>query len=144
MASVPSLPVGAAWFWSPGWLDVFKGVRIRRRETFASSATPRVVVSRQEPKMLAAVNLGRLRGCLSATIEQARTEDPRALRRRIAELDQARRPPTIIERVEVPILYEDRVKKLKALVVTLRAVTEDVSLALTTACGGFYSGLEVA
>jgi DNA helicase HerA-like ATPase len=47
MASLPSLPVGTAWFWSPGWLDVFTRVRIRRRETFDSSATPRVGVSRQ-------------------------------------------------------------------------------------------------
>jgi uncharacterized protein len=34
MASLPSLPVGTAWFWSPGWLDVFTRVRIHRRETF--------------------------------------------------------------------------------------------------------------
>jgi hypothetical protein len=67
--------------------------------------------------------------------EQARAEDLRALRRRIAEREQARRPQTIIERVEVPILHEDQVKKLEALVVTLRAVTEDVSLALTKASG---------
>jgi len=127
MASLPSLPVGTAWFWSPGWLDVFTRVRIRRRETFDSSATPRVGVSRQEPKMLAAVDLERLRNRLSATIEKARAEDPRELRRRIAELEKAGRPPTIIERVEVPILHEDQVKKLEELVVTLRAVTEDLS-----------------
>lgn len=135
MASLPSLPIGTAWFWSPGWLDVFTRVRIRRRETFDSSATPRVGASRQEPKMLAAVDRERLRRRLAATIEKATAENPRALRRRIAELKHAARPQTIIERVEVPVLHEDQVKKLEALVVSLRAVAEDVSLALTKASG---------
>ena len=42
MNSLPSLPVGEAWFWSPGWLDIFQRVKIRRRETFDSSSTPKV------------------------------------------------------------------------------------------------------
>jgi hypothetical protein len=85
--------------------------------------------------MLAAVDLERLRRRLSATIEKARAEDPRALRRRIAELERAARPQTIIERVEVPVLHEEQVKRLEELVVTLRAVAEEVSLALTKAFG---------
>jgi hypothetical protein len=39
MSSLPSLPIGEAWFWSPGWLDIFKRVKVRRRETFDSSST---------------------------------------------------------------------------------------------------------
>jgi hypothetical protein len=135
MASLPSLPTGTAWFWSPRWLDVFTRVRIRRRESFDSSATPRIGTNRQGPKILAAVDLKRLRSRLSAMIEKARAEDPRELRWRIAELEKAGRPPTTIERVEVPVLHEDQVKKLEELVVTLRAVAEDVSLALTKASG---------
>jgi uncharacterized protein len=42
MASLPSLPVGTAWFWSPGWLDIFQRVKVRQRETFDSSRTPKV------------------------------------------------------------------------------------------------------
>jgi DNA helicase HerA-like ATPase len=26
MASLPSLPIGTAWFWSPGWLNVFRSI----------------------------------------------------------------------------------------------------------------------
>jgi uncharacterized protein len=133
MVSLPSLPIGMAWFWSPGWLDVFKRVRIRRRETFDSSATPKIGTRRQEPRKLAAVDLEHLRARLSGVIERVRAEDPRALRRRIAELEKAGRPQTVIERVEVPVLREDQVRKLEELVVTLRAVAEDVSLALTKA-----------
>ena len=42
LESLGSLPVGTAWFWSPGWLDVFKKVAIRKRETLDSSSTPKV------------------------------------------------------------------------------------------------------
>src|SRR3954466_12902476 len=27
LASLPSLPIGTAWFWSPGWLDAFQRVQ---------------------------------------------------------------------------------------------------------------------
>jgi hypothetical protein len=40
IASLPSLPVGTAWFWSPGWGDIFKRVKVRKRETF-DRAPPR-------------------------------------------------------------------------------------------------------
>src|SRR3712207_8124371 len=50
-------------------------------------------------------------------------------------LERAARPQTIIERVEVPVLHEEQVKRLEELVVTLRAVAEEVSLALTKAFG---------
>lgn len=34
VSSLPSLPTGEAWVWSPEFLEVFKRVRIRKRETF--------------------------------------------------------------------------------------------------------------
>jgi DNA helicase HerA-like ATPase len=40
MESLPSLPIGTAWFWSPGWLDIFMRVGVRKRMTFDSSKTP--------------------------------------------------------------------------------------------------------
>ncbi len=87
MASLPSLPIGTAWFWSPGWLDMFRRVAVRRRETFDSSATPKVGAARLEPKRLAAVDIEALKSRLAATIEKAKAEDPRELRRRIAALE---------------------------------------------------------
>lgn len=50
LSSLPVLEKGQAWFWSPGWKSedapegLFKKVRVRRRRTFDSSATPRVEV----------------------------------------------------------------------------------------------------
>lgn len=42
MDSLPSLKTGEAWFWSPEWLNCFERIQIAKRETFDSSATPRV------------------------------------------------------------------------------------------------------
>jgi uncharacterized protein DUF87/helicase HerA-like protein len=123
MRSLPSLPIGTAWFWSPGWLDVFCRVPIRRRETFDSSATPLVGTPVQPPKQLAAVDIARLRERIAATSAQAKADDPRELRRRIADLERqlATRAPAplveqIIERVEVPVIGDEQVERLEQVV----------------------------
>jgi hypothetical protein len=120
--SLPSLPIGAAWFWSPGWLDIFKRVKVRARETYDSSATPKVGQKLRPPKKLAEVDLSKLRVRIAATIEKAKAEDPREMRRRIAELErrlsQAEAVKPKVERVEVPVLRESDVKQL------MKAVTQ--------------------
>ena len=129
LASLASLPVGTAWVWSPGWLDVLVKARVRRRETFDSSATPKVGQAagqgtmgqaRTEPAALAPADLDRLRARL-ALVEEAALEDaePAELRQclalaqeRVAALEkqaQAAVPPvpktifqkTVVQRVEV-------------------------------------------
>src|SRR5579884_749848 len=90
MSSLPSLPIGTAWFWSPGWLGIFQRVRVRKRETFDSSATPEVGKKIQTPKQLAQVDLEQLRGRLAATIEKAKADDPRELKRQLAGVRQRR------------------------------------------------------
>lgn len=129
MQSLPSLPVGTAWFWSPGWLDVFTRVQVRRRETFDSSATPKVGKPVKAPKALAEVDIAKLRERLAATIERAKADDPRELRTRIVELErQLRVRPatakveTIIERVEVPVLQDGQLKRLEQTVTDLASV----------------------
>lgn len=93
MSSLPSLPIGEAWFWSPGWLGLFERVNVRDRETFDSSATPKVGQRVQARKLMAEVDLAKLRERLSATIEKARADDPQILRKRIAELERELRRP---------------------------------------------------
>jgi hypothetical protein len=118
MASLPSLPIGTAWFWSPGWLDIFQRVRVRPRETFDSSATPKAGARPAAPKRLADVDLEQLKTRIAATIEKAKAEDPRELRRRIAELEAALRTrrvsPAKTQRVEIPVLRDAQVKRLEA------------------------------
>lgn len=70
MDSLASLGLGEAWFWSPVWLEVFKKVQIRQRETFNSSKTPEVGDELVQPKALAPVDIKAIREKIAATIEQ--------------------------------------------------------------------------
>ena len=144
MQSLPSLPIGTAWFWSPGWLDIFKRVKVRRRETYDSSATPKVGQKLRPPKKLAEVDLSKLRARIAATIEKAKAEDPRELRRRIAELEKQVRQPAVvkpqIKRVEVPVLREadfrqltKAVTKLSELGTMLAGIAHEMSVAISKA-----------
>lgn len=86
MASLPSLPVADAWFWSPAWLNLFQCVSVRKLETFDSSATPEVGKRQITPRKLADVDLETLRVRMADTIEKAKSTDPRELQKKIAEL----------------------------------------------------------
>lgn len=142
MQSLPSLPIGTAWFWSPGWLDIFKRVKVRRRETYDSSATPKVGQKLRPPKKLAEVDLSKLRARIAATIEKAKAEDPRELRKRIAELErQVRQAPSVkprVERIEVPVVREADLKQLMKAVTklsetgtALSAIAHEISSAIS-------------
>lgn len=87
MESLPSLPIGTAWFWSPGWLDMFKRVKVRQRRTFDSSSTPKVGQQIVAPKAFAPVDLERISAHIADSIEAVKQSDPAALRRRIASLE---------------------------------------------------------
>ncbi len=92
MASLPSLPVGEGWFWSPGWptdAGVFQRVKIDPIETFDSGATPKPGEKRIKPKKVAAVDIVRMRSLMAETIERAKADDPKELKKRIAELEKA-------------------------------------------------------
>lgn len=52
LESLAILPIGDAWIWSPGWLDIFQRMRVRPRKTFDSSATPKVGSKKIEPKIV--------------------------------------------------------------------------------------------
>jgi hypothetical protein len=86
-----SLPVGTAWVWAPGWPTdggIFQRVQIAPIETYDSGAAPKVGQKPQPPKTLADVDLGALKSLLASTVEQVQAEDPRALRKRVAELER--------------------------------------------------------
>jgi hypothetical protein len=86
MESLPSLPIGEAWFWSPGWLDIFKRIKVRERRTFDSSATPKVGRKVVKPKRLAAIDISKLKSRMAETIERAAQADPKTLRDEVLRL----------------------------------------------------------
>lgn len=120
-ASLPALPVGTGWIWSPGWLEILQRVQIRTRRTFDSSATPKAGQQRATAERMADVDLAALAELLATDLapgEGAR-DDSAALHRQIAVLErqlaEASAAPREVVR-EVPVLTEDDRMALQALV----------------------------
>jgi hypothetical protein len=105
LASLPSLPTGTAWVWSPSWLRIFQQVQIRRRETFDSSATPKAGATPVRPMQRAPVDLTCLRARSATPEAPPADEGVAALRRQVAALQKdlaATRAQLVrIERVKV-------------------------------------------
>lgn len=147
MAELPSLPIGTAFFWSPGWLDIFKKVAIRKRRTFDSSSTPKVGQKITTPKEMAAVDLKALGAQITSTVERAKENDPALLKAELArlkkehaaELKKAATVPTQTEIKEVPALTDAERKRLTKLIDafedftktfnTVRTITEIIASA---------------
>ena len=126
MSSLASLGMGKAWFWSPVWLDVFKLVNIRERDTFNSSATPKHGEKMVTPKVMAQVDLEKLGTDIQNTIEKIKENDPAILKAKISKLEKeiksfstfklTNEQPRIIEQIiEVPVFPKEMLKELKNL-----------------------------
>ena len=88
MKSLAGLPAGTCWVWSPSWLDLFLPVAVRRPSTFDSMATPKAGEKRIEPKVLAQVDIELLEARLASLITEQQANDPKALRKRVADADR--------------------------------------------------------
>lgn len=139
MASLPSLPIGTAWFWSPGWLDIFKKVKVRRRTTFDSSATPKTGGKVRKPKKLAEVDLGALQQQMAATIERAKNEDPKLLRKRIGKLERELQKASGTVDIEKAVAERDRfwrgeMAKREQLVTKVQVAVHETACAVDRLC----------
>jgi len=88
MDSLPGLPTGTAWFWSPGWLETLAKVKINKKKTLDTGATPKAGRRRLVQKTIAEVDLTALTEKMVATIAKAEAENPTHLRKLIRERDQ--------------------------------------------------------
>jgi hypothetical protein len=132
---LPKLEVGHALVWSPQWLRVAERVHISKRTTYDASSTPTARAKAIRPKTLAKTDLEQLGAQISATIEKAKAEDPRELRKQLAEANrmlanqakaigelQAREPKGKEKRVEVPALKEGQLARAENLVTQIESV----------------------
>lgn len=153
-SSLPSLPTGDAWFWSPGWpttKGIFERVHVLPIETFDSGATPKPGEKRVEPKNLADVDLDALTRQMAATIEKAKADNPKELRKQIRELTveldrERKRKPTEVKPVETVktiekfVLKDAQIKRLEGFSDRLSTVgTQIIEVAreITAALGKF-------
>lgn len=129
--SLPSLPIGEAWFWSPGWIGTLQRVKIRKRETFDSSATPKAGETSKKPKSLAKLDLVQLGAQIEATVQSAKENDPRELKRRVAELEKQlrERPAEKAEPIEVPVITDEQIAAMKEVVGLIQQSHKEASQA---------------
>lgn len=116
LAELPTLPTGEAFVWAPEFPEG-KPIGLQRtsvllRDTYDSASTPKVGETRVEPKELAAVDLERLRTKMAATIEKAKAEDPKELRKTIGELQRQLKSSAVVEKVSATVVKEKRVEVL--------------------------------
>lgn len=149
--TLASLKDGEAWFVAPRWLGEVKRGRFRLRRTFDSSQTPKLGEIAREPRVLADVELDRLRNALEAGAKEApKTDDPVALRARIVTLQNE------VDRLESELQEaqdnagpaEPEIRTVPAVsdatLQSLRVAVEELSKAAsatTTAVGGLQSDL---
>ncbi len=107
MGSLASLGLGEAWLWEPaGDPPLFDLVKIRERHTFNSSATPKAGQRRVEPSKFAEVDLAAVETQMAEAIHRAEENDPKVLKRRIADLERELAKKTVAPKVETVTVTE--------------------------------------
>lgn len=135
--TLSGLANGACWWWVPE-LDVLQRVQVRQSHTFDSSPTRTRGARQREPKSFADVDMDSIEERMAATIERAKADDPKELRRQVAELKKqlADRPAeTVVETqieervVEVPAIADVHLRLIEEAAVTARAVASTLTAA---------------
>jgi hypothetical protein len=83
---LPTLAVGVAHVYSPQWLQISESVKVYEKRSADVSSTPQFGAQVVESKPLTKVDLAELRTTMAATIEKAKADDPKELRKEIARL----------------------------------------------------------
>ncbi len=149
-SQVRELDVGQALVVSPGWLKVEKIARIRMRETFDSSSTPRPGQrAKRVTGKAAKPDLAKYRERMAATIEKVKADNPKELKKRIGELERelAKKPVpanshllevrTEIQKVEVPVLKDSQITRLEKIFERMTTESERHGKAMSLLWGNF-------
>jgi hypothetical protein len=83
---LPKLKPGFAHAWSPSWLEFSDTIHINPKRTFDASATPKVGAKAVEARPLGSIDLEKLQKAMASTIERAKADDPKELRKEVAAL----------------------------------------------------------
>lgn len=124
MGDLPKLNDGEAWIYSPHSFKLLERVQIREAETFDSSATPKPGQAVRKPKTLAEIDVGAVSAQMGDAIERAKADDPKELRKQVADLKrQLAAAPVeekivevekVVEKLVIPISFIDSLKSLIA------------------------------
>lgn len=114
VGQLPGLARGEGFVWSPSWLRIFKKVNFSKKTTFDASATPEVGRETKAAK-LSTMDVQALINDLTEVVKSAEQDDPKALKRRIHDLERqlVARPAEKPRNVEVSILKDTHIANLE-------------------------------
>lgn len=131
--SLAGLANGECWWWVPE-LGILKQVQVRASETFDSSPTRKRGEKGRGPKSFADVDMGAIEQRMEATIERAKSEDPKELRKRITELERelskAPKEAPAPEPTEVPVLADGQTEALQTAIDSAQDLSERITAAV--------------
>ena len=85
LTSLPSLPIGDAWRWSPD-RSAFDRITVLPKETYDSGRTPKPGERARSPKVLAKIDLERLGAKMTEAVQRQKDNDPKELKKQIVDL----------------------------------------------------------
>ena len=129
--SLAGMARGEAYVWSPEIDFGPKRLKFPMFKTFDSFAPPQLQ-KRVSQKGWADVDLTAVKEKLAAVIEQAKADDPRELRKRIADLSrkltlakkEQPKQATEIKRIEIPALKDGEIKQLRLFIGTIESCSK--------------------
>lgn len=111
---LPKLEIGQPHVWSPQWLKVSKIIKIGKKWTFNASSTPQLGARPVKIKKLDPVDIAKIQKEMSATIERAKAEDPKELKREIHRLKtQLRVSPKETDTKRNPVIEKRMIESMK-------------------------------
>ena len=102
LSSLAQMDRGEGWVWSPEIGFGPKRVKFPMFETY-DSFRPQTLEDTKKLKGWAEVNLDDVRAKLAAVVEQAKADDPRELRKQIAELQRQLKSSRPVENLSAPV-----------------------------------------
>jgi hypothetical protein len=130
-----TMPQGTAVVWSPAWLKTLTTVKIGKKWTYDASATPEFGDLANRPTALAKVDLEQIRSSMAEVVQRAEADDPKALRKRISELEaeirtgSSERVKVVEKIVEKPVSRAEDLRKLEQLTERVEAAAKMASQA---------------
>ena len=136
---LPGLKVGTFYCWSPQWLGILQKVHILPKRTLDASATPKVG-DRTVRRELKPLDLTELEQRMAATIEQAKANDPRELKKLLAAKDKRISELEADVKVQRTSLHQASGKPTPVLTDADRALMAKLAESIRSTVGVFASG----
>lgn len=117
---LPAFKSGECYVWSPQWLSILQKIKIAEKHTLDSTATPKAGSTMRRAD-IKSIDLEAIREKMASTIERAKADDPRELKKQInllkAELQnkpvkELIRPEVKVK--EVHVLKDSQIKALES------------------------------